>query len=418
MATQTPSESAQATGPSGFIEYNGEMLVVDYGRVYSEGSPIGYLFEDGVFRDTAGVLGASAQSRLIDEIPGCVFRGIDNRGQELVLPGNERGPTGKLTYNGVVLNVLNGRIATADHKYVGELKNDGTILLRNGPAREGGRALQELTQLNTKFEGQKGNGEKWSHEWARPLSRHDRSYVENEIIRYFQDWDRLQVAQKKYVQESLHLWAASGLLQVVRKSEGNCMMGNVRHGAAGVTGVRTGYVTLDKEEFEKEIVLFRKFGTLAVVSTHHKPYVEVRVNLVVAHEFGHQVEFVLSQATQEHIESLYLERKKRQGRQTPPPPGYEGAAELLQPPQVYNRVFVSGYARTSKHEYWAECLAAFSVKEGREKLKEVDPQIHALLCQLIVKPEELLRRVFHDTILDLQESLRIGGELKEDILSN
>ena len=417
MVTQSPSEPIQAKGPSGFIEYNGEMLVVDYGRVYSDGSPIGFLYEDGFFKDTAGVLGASAQSRVIDEIPGCVFRGIDNDGQELVLPGEERGPSGKLTYNGVALTVVNGRISTPSHQFVAELTDDGDIYLRGGPSREGGRKLDDLTQLSTRFEGTDSEGKKWSHDWSRPLSRGDKSYVENEVIRYFADYDKLQVQQKFYVHESLHVWAASGLLQIVRKSEGNAMLGNIKHGAAGVTGVRTGYVTLDKEEFEKEIMLFKRFGALAVVATKYKPYLEVRVNLVVAHEFGHQVEFVLSQATQEKIDQIYIERRKRSDKLHPLPAVYEGMSELLEPPQVYNRVFISGYSRSSKHEYWAECLAAFSVKDGREKLKEIDPPIYQLLCQLVQSPQDLIRRVFTDTITDLQASLRMGGEMKDDLLN-
>ena len=79
------------------------------------------------------------------------------------------------------------------------------------------------------------------------------------MIRYFRDYDKLQIQQKKYVLDSLNIWASSGLLQIVRKSEGDCMLGNIKHGAAGVTGVKSGYVTLDKEEFDKEILLFKKF---------------------------------------------------------------------------------------------------------------------------------------------------------------
>ena len=97
--------------------------------------------------------------------------------------------------------------------------------------------------------------------------------------------------------DSLGIWAKSGLLQVVRKSEGNCAMGNVKHGAAGVTRVRTGMVDLDAAEFDRDIDLFKRFGALASVSSPFPPHVEVRVNLVVSHEFGHQLQFCLSQAS-------------------------------------------------------------------------------------------------------------------------
>ncbi len=390
--------------------------MVDYGQVYGDGLPIGFLFEDGYFQANSGALGNFEGVRPIDEIPGCVFRGIDSLGQELILPNDVRGPSGELNYNGVLLNVINGRIASTDHTYWGDFSDACEIYLRGGQAGTAAHLLSESTQLSTKFVGESSYGKKLIHEWHRPLTRTDKRYSENEMIRYFRDYDKLQIQQKKYVLDSLNIWASSGLLQIVRKSEGDCMLGNIKHGAAGVTGVKSGYVTLDKEEFDKEILLFKKFGALAVVGTRLKPYVEVRVNLVVAHEFGHQVEFVLSQATQEKIEQIYMERKKRADKLHPLPASYDGASELLQPPQVYNRVFISGYGRSSKHEYWAECLAAFSVKDGRQKLKELDPAMHQLLCQLLLKPQNFLRRVFTENILELRASLRLGGEWKDDLV--
>jgi len=49
------------------------------------------------------------------------------------------------------------------------------------------------------------------------------------------------------------------------------------------------------------------------------------------------------------------------------------------PQHIYDRVFISGYARVSVHEYWAESAAAFAVKESRDILKKIDPEIHELL---------------------------------------
>jgi hypothetical protein len=416
MTTQSSLEPTQIQGPSGFIEYSNQMLVVDYGRVYMDGSPIGFLFEDGYLKDTSGILGTSPQPKLIDDIRNCVFRGIDASGLALELPGMDGGPTGALTYNGVPLNVINGRVARHDHRLVGEFDDDGRMFIRDSHNHEARRQLDENTQLNTTFVGEKSNGDSWKFEFVRPLARKDKPYSENEIIRYFQEYDKLTGQQKKYTIDSLRLWAQSGLLQVVRKSEGNCMLGNIKHGAAGVTGVRTGYVTLDRDEFIKEIELFRQFGSLAVAPHRLRPYLEVRANLVVSHEFGHQVEFCLSQATQERLMDIYKDLKKR-CEKNHRIPGYDGLAELLESSQVSNRHFISGYARASYHEYWAECLAVFSVKEGRDKLKIIDPAIHELLRELILAPQNLIRRVFHDSVMDLQASLRVGGEFHDDLLN-
>lgn len=420
MATpQSPLDSRhneQTGGPSGFIQYNDLTLVVDYGRIYMNDNQIGFLYEDGTLTETIDVLGDSPTPRPIEAIKGCHFRGIDSTGLALTLPGAKGGPTGNLSYNGIALQVINGRIASPEHKLAGEMDDAGNIYLRNSKEHLLKRALNEMTQLNSVFSGQKSTGETLKHDFTRPLFRKDKSYTENEIIRYFEDFDKLSTVEKKYVIDSMSLWSSCGLLQVVRKSEGNAMLGNVKHGAAGVTAVKAGYVTLDKEEFDKEITLFRRFGSLAVVATKIKPYLEVRINLVVAHEFGHQVQFALSQAAQDQIQDLYESRRKHSEKLYAPPPGYDGQAELIQPQDVKERLFVSGYARTSRHEYWSECLAAFSTKDGRQILKEIDEPIYRVLCDLVLQPVKLLRRVFHDTIIDLQASLRLGGELKEDLL--
>jgi len=417
MVTSQPADLKQSQGPSGFIDLAGTMLVVDYGRIYQDGAPIGFLFEDGFLKDTSGPLGVSDKLRPIEDIPDCVFRGIDAQGINLVLPGTRRGPNGILHYNGVRYDIVHGRIAGLNHIYCGEFDDDGVVSVRDPAGEDGFRPLSESSQLGTVFEGHRSNGERWRHEHVRPLFRKDRTYTINEIIRYFQGFDNLTTAQKKYVIDTMALWSSCGILQLVRKSEGDASLGNVRHGAAGVTGVRTGNVTLDREEFEREIELYGKFGALAVVSKGIKDLTEVRLNLVVAHEFGHQLEFVLTQAAQEKITEIFEHRKRSCDKLHPLPSSYNGYSELLSPHQVMERHFLSGYGRTSMHEFWAECVAAFSVKESREKLKELEPGIYKLLEDIILSPTTILRRTLHDTILELQASLRLGREFNNDILS-
>jgi len=418
MTTQSSVEAPKIQGPSGFIEFGGQMLVVDFGKIYLDGSPIGFLFEDGFLKETSGPLGRADGLRAIEDISGCVFRGIDAHGLALELPGNRGGPSGKMTYNGVPLLVKNGRMCSQEHRFVGEVDDDGVVYIRDTVKKVLRRQMDENTQLTTVFQGKKSSGEGFQNEFIRPLYRKERSYSENEIIRYFENFDGLSTAQKKYVLESMGLWSSCGLLQVVRKSEGTAALGNVKHGASGVTGVRTGYVTLDKEEFEKEVTLSKRYGTLFVVATRIKPYLEVRLNQVVSHEYGHQLEFVLSQATQDSIVNLYQKRLAKCEKLHPLPSSYEGLSELLKPQEVEERVFISGYSRTSMHEYWAECAAAFSVKESRDVLKKIDKPMYELLEQLVLNPEKMLRPVFVDTILDLQASLRAGGELTSELLDH
>lgn len=417
MSAKPSVEKSSLRGPSGFLELDGQLLVVDFGRIYHDGNPVGVLYDDGYLQNTSGVLGAHSKLRPIETLANCVFRGIDSQGLELVLPTEERGPSGSMKFNGVLYHVVNGRIAAPDHALVGEVDDGGTIYLRDHRNKVPRRKLDENTQLGTIFEGKKSSGDALKHEWHRPLFRKDKPYGEAEMIRYFMDYDQLNGTQKKYLFENLRIWASSGLLQVVRKSEGNCALGNVKHGAAGQTGVRTGNVTLDKEEFDRDIDYYYKHGVFAAVYTRIKDFLEVRVNLVVAHEFGHQLEFVLSQATQDKIKDLYRERKKRCDKLHPLPEEYPGAAELIPQQNIDKRVFISGYARSTHHEYWAECAAAFSVKPSREYLKQLDPAVYDILCKIVFEPETVLRPVLVEPIMALQASLRVGGELHDNLLN-
>jgi len=389
------------------------MLVVDYGKIYHDGEPIGFLHEDGLVKSESPIIGVFEGLQPIESITGAKFRGIDQSGSQLELPGDVPGPTGTVVYNNVHLAAINGRLATADHKLIGQIDDSGNISLRDYVKKEPSRKLDENSQLSTIGNGLDSQGQKWQVEIIRPLYRKDKSYFENEIIRYFEDFDKLTAPQKKYVKETMKFWAVAGLLQIVRKSEGTAALGNVKHGTAGVTGVRTGFVTLDREEFEKEVKLYKQYGCFWVVA---RPHLEVRLNLVVAHEYGHQLEFVLSQAAQERIQSLYEKRLRACLKLHPTPKGMDTDSELVVPESIDKRCFVSGYAKSSAHEYFAEAVAAFSVISGRQELLKIDPGMHQMLCELITTPETLVRPVFVETALSLQASLIAGGELEENIL--
>lgn len=405
-------------GPSGFLELGGNSLVVDFGNILMSDTVVGFLYEDGHLRILAGSAEEAQNWRVIDELEDCVFKGIDSRGLELELPvSDDGGPTGTLYYNERKLIVVNGRVSTDEHELIGYLDDDCLLSVRDHYTNTAWRVLDESMLMPLYFEGESSEGKKIKHEYIKPLYRRDKSYGENEVIRYFQDFDKLGVQQKKYVWDSMHIWARSGLLQVVRKSEGNCALGSVKHGAAGVTRVRTGMVDLDAAEFDRDIDLYKRFGALASIGTDYAPYIEVRVNLVVAHEFGHQLQFCLSQASQDRIAELYQARFTRSRRTHQPPPKYEGNSELLRPEHVLNRLFISGYSSSSKEEYWAEAVAAFSVPEARRILNEMDPAICKILTEIIYHPELHMSPVLVEPILDLQSSLRAAHILPDDLVA-
>lgn len=410
-------EQKQPTGPSGFLMLGSTMLTVDYGRVLSlDGQQVGFLFEDGLIAGTAEPLGIWDNLKTIEELPGAMFQGIDSDNQQINLPGAEKGPIGGLKYNGRDMLVLFGRVATPDHKVIGKMADDGTLYFRDPRFPDVLRKMDDYSQLSTFFQGTKSNGQAWKHEFQRSLHKADKTYWENEIIRYFSDFDRVNGQQKKYVIDTMKVFALCGLVQLVRKSEGTAGLGNVKHGASGVTGVRTGNVTLDREEFEREVNFYKKFGALMAIPSRVKSLLEVRINLVVAHEYGHQLEFCLAQHVQHRIKEAYEKRLATSQKMHPLPDEVETLSELVQHHMIEERVFVSGYARTSWHEYWAECVASFAVKESRDVLKQRDPEVHQLLSDVALRPETVLSTVNKENILNLQTSLRVGGELDDTLL--
>jgi hypothetical protein len=275
-----------------------------------------------------------------------------------------------------------------------------------------------VSLLNFSFEGKSSSGESWQHEFVRPLFRQGKSYTDNEIIRYFDYFDKLSSPQKKYVLYTMSLWAASGLLQVVRKSQkADASLGNVKHGATGVTRIGSGNVILDKEEFEKEIEYYKQYGPTWNVPKISRDYLEVRLNLVMSHEFGHQVDFDLAPSVQEQVADIYEKKWRNCEKIHALPASFECSSELLRLSQFDRRHFISGYAKSDVKEYWAESFAAFSIKETRAILKELDPAISEILSKIVLDPTAVLSRVLHDPIIALQGSLRLGGEFTDDILS-
>jgi hypothetical protein len=160
-AFQTISQTAQAKGPSGFIELGGQLLVVDYGRIYIDGNQVGFLYDDGTLEQNSILLGQRVKT--IDEIDGCTFKGIDTEGQELQLPSHTNGPSGSLSYNGVPLHVVNGRLSTAQHQVVGSFDDQGAVVL-NDTLHQRSYVLDENSQLSTIFKGNSSNRKDWSYD--------------------------------------------------------------------------------------------------------------------------------------------------------------------------------------------------------------------------------------------------------------
>lgn len=64
MTIKRRVKESKIKGPSGFLEIGGQMLVVDFGRIYDvDGNPIGIIYDDGYLQNTLGILGTFKKLR-------------------------------------------------------------------------------------------------------------------------------------------------------------------------------------------------------------------------------------------------------------------------------------------------------------------------------------------------------------------
>jgi hypothetical protein len=241
--------------------------------------------------------------------------------------------------------------------------------------------------------------------------------VDNIIADYFEGFESLSATQQNYVVESLNVWKASGLLQVVMEGKVKMFFGKLKEGSSACVNVDTGNAVLSADEFEREVKFFQRFGVLMAVPTRVPGFIEVRLNAVVSHSFAHQLQFVLSKRTQERILELYRIRLDNCNRLHPAPEGSTLTSEVFAQAQFADSVFVAGYARTSPHEYFAEAVSAFSFKDGRDRLKEVDRDIYQLLVDLIYQPEGMLIPDREKSLLEIRAQIKAGGGLPRDFLN-
>ncbi|HEY9792642.1 MAG TPA: hypothetical protein V6D22_19735 [Candidatus Obscuribacterales bacterium] len=236
-----------------------------------------------------------------------------------------------------------------------------------------------------------------------------------ELSNYFQGFDQLPPEQQNYIAESLALWVAAGYIDVLINNKMSAKVGRVNHGGS-LADRDNRCVTLCGEELQTELMLFQKFGPLAKIPSRTKGFVEARLNLVAAHEMAHQIYTLLSPDTRAQIDAMHRNRVQRCDQIHPLPDGYDGNAELVTEVQLIERVFLSGYSRSSPEEYFAESLAAFSIKSSREKLKAIDAEIFELMHRLVFEANEMLDSKWHEQIARSQAERKRRQELTDTLL--
>ncbi len=237
--------------------------------------------------------------------------------------------------------------------------------------------------------------------------------IEVILSNYLLGYDDLNPNQKRYVLESLQLWYSCGLLRLAYKLEGGAKFGKLKYGAICSASVRSGIVTIDLLELEKEVESYERYGPLKLMPSTVAGYYEVMLNLSVSHGFAQQIRFCLSQDAQDHIQKLFESRLTQCDTLHPLPEVARRSSELVRDAQD-QRCFISGWARQSWHHYWAESMAAYSVKECREKLRNLDLEIYDVISELIFHPEKLLSPRIIETLEAIQRELREANQFSLD----
>jgi hypothetical protein len=251
--------------------------------------------------------------------------------------------------------------------------------------------------------------------------------VDSEIIRsYFEGFDGLFEVQKNYIISSLQLWICSGFLDLLVGSDRSMSLINAHEAHREGIDLRAGFdlvagrTTLDREELNREIAIFERFGPLC--TTQVKPRLfAVTSNCCVAHEFGHQILLILSDQARAEVEKLYCQRRgnleQRNTGAEANTPGFEAGKELLTAEQIDLRLYISGHAATSVEEYWAESFGVFSFKAGRQQLEKHDPEIFAFLHSLVFEPEKIVQPGCKEILMIKRSQRSATHELTSELLA-
>lgn len=179
------------------------------------------------------------------------------------------------------------------------------------------------------------------------------------------------------------------------------------------------YKELDREKLISQMsgpaTILAVYGPLETARRRGKPFYEMSLNLIVAHALAHQLAEFLSPEWMDSIGKAYEHRRSRCEHVDE---DNNDSERLEEAGLLDNRHFVSGYARTSKSEFWAECAAAFSVAESREMLRLVDEEMYYAIHELVLHPENALAGLWRDAVIGARAERGIDSGTIEASLSD
>jgi hypothetical protein len=112
---------------------------------------------------------------------------------------------------------------------------------------------------------------------------------------------------------------------------------------------------------------------------------EVRFNVELTRLFAGQLLLLVSEEFLTDLETRFRNRLLQCSTDIT-----VNMSELVDEKNINTRSFITGRARRSAHEYWAESVAAFSLKKSREELQWLDCDMHACILDFVRHPESYL----------------------------
>ena len=231
------------------------------------------------------------------------------------------------------------------------------------------------------------------------------------LSEYFVDISKMDSETQQYMSKTLSFYEQTGILELlVQSNKRGKLAGNeIRNGKSAWQ--EGNFAVHNLGELERETKFYGKFGGLMAIPSSRIPLIEVRVNLIVAHELAHQLQDYLSSELVDRLKLIFeatLSACKHEST--------ENQSEVVLDHDVASRHFVSGYARTGFWEYWAECFACFADQGAMKALKETQAEAYDLLCQLFLHPEVHLQPEAGQELALIREKHSINVETVKSLL--
>jgi hypothetical protein len=224
--------------------------------------------------------------------------------------------------------------------------------------------------------------------------------MSSNISKYFEGFSELNSNAQKYLETTLSFFDKCGFIGLLVKYGKHARLDDL---GERLSIQENDYSVFDRTQFEREIAFFQKFGAFMAIPNVQKPLIEVRLNLVVAHEMAHQIQMLVQEKWLDQFVNLYNERHQACKHTV-------GMRELIVPAELDRRHFITGYASLSPWEFFAESFCCFAVRDAHLKLRALDRDVHEHLCELFHSPENMFEMPWNMTLASMRAFHKVDKE--------